>query len=127
MPALIDTIRALPTMLAASRGIVLVAVAWSPGYLRSRPLLSALESSQAQWSPAHPVNFFELWPEKDAQLNEWYEALIHKLPRFELHGHGYGPFWWLRQGEVIDCLSKPYEAGLAILEKRSANVFQGKA
>jgi hypothetical protein len=128
MTALIDNIRTIPTMLGAPRAIVLVAVAWSPWHQRSRPLLVALESSQEEWSPGRPVDFFELWPERDAELNHWYEELIHhSWPRFELHGHGYAPFWWLRQGEVIDCLTNPYEAGLAVLQERSAHVFQSTA
>jgi hypothetical protein len=106
----------------------MIAVAWSPWHQRSRPVLVTLESSQSQWSPGRPVSFFELWPEKDANLNQWYQDLTHqKWPRFELHGHGYAPFWWLRHGEVIDCLSKPYQAGLPGLQKRSTVAFQGEA
>jgi hypothetical protein len=121
----IDSIQSLSSMLMAPRSIGMIAVAWSPWHRRSRPLLAALEASQPDWSVSHPIDFFELWPEKDANLSQWYEELVNRSwPRFELHGHGYAPFWWLRQGEVVDCLSKPYDVELTALQERSKKVFQ---
>jgi hypothetical protein len=42
----------------------------------------------------------------------------------ELHGHGYGPLWWLAGGVVLVCLTKPYERPLASLQQRSAALLQ---
>jgi len=42
---------------------------------------------------------------------------------FELHGHGYGPLWWLADGVILDCLTKPYEPRLRSLKERSAVLF----
>jgi hypothetical protein len=128
MVSVIDNMPSLQQMLSADRAITLVAVPWSPWYRFSRPILDALEVSEAQWSPKCPVKFFVLWPEKDDELNQWYEQLCQQeRPRFELHGHGYAPLWWLARGQVVDCLAKPYEVDAAMLQKRSARAFQSDA
>jgi hypothetical protein len=125
MANVIDNMELLSRVLAAPRAIALVAVAWSPWHRRSLPILERLESSQGQWSPNYPVSFFVLWPEKDGELNRWYDELCRQeYPRFELHGHGYAPLWWLIDGRVVDCLMKPYEANLRALQMRSAKAFQ---
>ncbi|MFL5244031.1 MAG: hypothetical protein ACJ8FY_18160 [Gemmataceae bacterium] len=125
MAYVIDNMGLLAPMLNAPRSIAVVAVAWSPWHYQSRALLQVLESSQEQWSAGRPVDFYALWPEKDAELNRWYGDLIREqYPRFELHGHGYAPFWWLIKGQVVDCLTKPYETKLAWLQDRSARAFR---
>src|SRR5215813_9873275 len=92
----------LPALLAAPRAIVLVSVPWSPWPRKSRDALAALEASREQWSPNAPVAFFALWPEGEDALNRWYEGLCEQYsPRFELHGHGYGPLWWVAGGAVL--------------------------
>lgn len=71
------------------------------------------------------MEFFDLWPERDGELNHWYDALcLSASPRFVLHGHGYGPLWWLSQGEVLECITKPYEHPLEELKKRFALAFR---
>ena len=45
-------------------------------------------------------------------------------PRFELHGHGYGPLWWQFAGVVVECLTKPYEQPLISLQQRSSILLQ---
>jgi hypothetical protein len=125
MASVIDNMGLLAPMLTAPRAIGLVAVAWSPWHRQSRAVLDSLESAQQQWSPGRPVDFYILWPEKDAELNRWYENLCReKYPRFELHGHGYAPLWWLVRGHVIDCLIKPYQTRLETLQQRSVKAFQ---
>lgn len=112
-------------MLSASHTIALVSVPWSPWPRKSREVLAALESTRGQWSPDSPAEFFDLWPERDDELNRWYEALcVSSSPRFELHGHGYGPLWWLAEGKVLGCLTKPYDHTLEDLQQRSAALFQ---
>jgi hypothetical protein len=112
-------------MLSASRAIVLVSVAWSPWPRKSREVLVALEFSRGQWAPNATVEFFDIWPERDDELNHWYEGLcVNSAPPFELHGHGYGPLWWLAKGKVLECLSKPYEYPLETLQQRAAALFQ---
>lgn len=121
MSDVIDNMDGLPALLAARRAVAVIAVAWSPWHRESRAVLGRLETTRSEWSPGRPVGFFILWPESDAELNRWYEAMCqHYLPHFELHGHGYAPLWWLKRGEVVDCLSKPYETELAALQDRSA-------
>jgi len=113
-------------LLAAPRAIVLVTVAWSPWPSRSRHVLGALEETQDRWLPDAPVTFFDLWPEREAELDRWYEGLCATYaPRFELHGHGYGPLWWLAAGAIVDCLTKPYLYPLAELQERSRSAFGG--
>lgn len=125
MATVIDSLGLLPAMHAAPRAIALVAVAWSPWHRRSRLVLDALEASRAEWSPNSPVGFFVLWPEEEDELRRWYEELCRQhAPRFELHGHGYGPLWWLVEGQVVDCMSRPYEAGRPALQERSARAFR---
>ena len=125
MVNVIDNIELLPPLLAAPRAIALVAVPWSPWHAWSRRVLDALESSRALWLPGGQVQFFVLWPERDEKLNPWYEELCQAhYPRFELHGHGYAPLWWLAEGQIMDCLTKPYEMSLEDLQQRSRRAFE---
>src|SRR6476660_4483305 len=113
MAKVIESVAQLPPMLTASRTITLISVAWSPWPRKSRELLAALEATQDQWSPQHPIHFFDLWPERESTLNEWYDSQCKEgSPRFELHGHGYGPLWCLTNGKVTACLAKAYELRL---------------
>ena len=112
-------------MLAAPRAIALISVPWSPWPRKSRDVLAALESSRQLWSPGASVMFFDLWPEREDELNRWYEGLCQShAPRLELHGHGYGPLWWLAGGVVLECLTRPYEQPLASLQRRSAALLR---
>jgi hypothetical protein len=111
--------------LNAARAIVLVSVPWSPWPGKSREVLAALEATRGHWSPDASVEFFDLWPERNEELNRWYDKLCADLsPQFELHGHGYGPLWWLAEGDVLECLTKPYEHALETLRRRSAEIFR---
>src|SRR5437899_3241305 len=119
MPNEVTNIKHLAAILTAPRAIALVSVAWSPWPSISRNILTDLESSRRVWLPSCLVEFFELWPERDESLNSWYEDMCKTYAMiFELHGHGYGPLWWLVSGEVIDCLTKPYEYSLETLQQR---------
>jgi hypothetical protein len=70
------------------------------------------------------VEFFDLWLEQNEELKRWYDAQCASArPMFELHGHGYGPLWWLVNGNVLDCLTKPYEYSLTELQQRSSMIF----
>lgn len=125
MAHVVQTMAQMHPMLSASRAIVLVSVPWSPWPRKSRDMLAALESTLGHWSRGPAVGFFDLWPECDGELNRWYEVLCaNSSPQFELHGHGYGPLWWLAEGEVLDCLSRPYEYTLESLQQRSAGLFE---
>jgi len=125
MAHVVESMLQVSPMLAASRAIVLVSVLWSPWPQKSRDVLAALESSCPQWSPQASVEFFDLWPEREDELNRWYESLcLHSSPRFELHGNGYGPLWWMVEGHVFECLTKPYEYPLKSLKQRSMAIFQ---
>lgn len=127
MAHVIDRMLQVPALQSASRAVALVSVAWSPGPRRSREMLTGLESTQEVWSPDARVEFFDLWPERDDDLNRWYEDLCaFAFPRFELHGHGYGPLWWLSDGKVIECFTKPYEYSLQDLQKRSTQIFESR-
>ena len=124
MVHVVENMRQASQLLSAPRAIVLVSVPWSPWPHKSREVLIALDSTRAFWSPAIVVEFFDLWPERDHELNRWYEALCISLsPRFELHGHGYGPLWWLANGKVLECITKPYDYPLEELRQRSSRVF----
>src|SRR5262245_43923015 len=96
----VERIEQVPLMLTSERAIALVSVPWSPGPVLSRRVLAALESNQEQWLPGVLVAFFDLWPEREEALLAWYEeqCRLH-WPRFELHGHGWGPLWWLVRGQ----------------------------
>jgi hypothetical protein len=124
MVSVIENTRDLAPMLAAPRAMAVVAVDWSPWHRRSVPVLEALEASQAEWSPNHAIRFFLLWPEHDEALNRWYEEKLAEYPQLELHGHGYAPLWWLRDGAIVDCLTRPYELPLAELQMRSTTALQ---
>jgi hypothetical protein len=125
MAHVIEKIRQVSQIQWAGRAIVLVSVPWSPWPSKSREVLAALESTQMQWSRGASARFFDLWPERDGELNHWYETLcIHGSPLFTLHGHGYGPLWWLAEGRILDCLPKPYEYSLESLQQRSAALFE---
>lgn len=120
MPMLVERAQQVPAMVAA-RAIVLVSVPWSPWPRKSRDVLTALEQSLELWSPDASVEFFDLWPEREDGLNRWYEEICKShFPQLELHGHGYGPLWWMAHGVVLDCLTKPYEHPLTLLRQRSA-------
>jgi hypothetical protein len=125
MARVIENMTDLTSMLSSSCAIAIVSVPWSPWHSKSREVLAALESTCRQWSPNASVKFFDLWPERDEELNRWYTALCTNLsPRLELHGHGYGPLWWLAEGEVLECLIKPYEYSLETIQQRSAELFK---
>lgn len=127
MAYVVENIQQASPMLSASRAIALVSVAWSPWPRLSREVLAALESTLGQWSPDPLVELFDLWPERDDELNRWYDALCVSLsPRFELHGHGYGPLWWMANGKVLECITRPYEYPLEELQERSVAVFRGR-
>ncbi|HTI52055.1 MAG TPA: hypothetical protein VL475_13920 [Planctomycetaceae bacterium] len=82
-------------------------------------MLNQLERSRDNWLPGAPVAFFDLWPEREEALHAWYDELCElRFPKFELHGHGYGPFWWLTNGQIVDCLTKPCEHTLEALQQR---------
>ena len=122
----VEGLRDLPGLLAAPRAVAVVSVPWSPWPRRSREALAALERTRGDWSPSAEVAFFDLRPEAGAGLGRWYEAWVAQhAARFELHGHGYGPLWWLAGGAVLGCLAKPYDRPPADLERRSAALFGG--
>jgi hypothetical protein len=124
----VDSMRQVPAMLAARRAVAVISVPWSPWPRKSRELLAVLEQNREQWSPGTPVQFFDLWPEQEEELYCWYEQLCEQYaPRLALHGHGYGPLWWLTRGVVLDCLYKPYEFPLEELQQRSQVVFESVA
>ena len=123
----VTSIKHLPAMLTAPRAIVLVSVAWSPWPSKSRKVLTDLDSNRRLWIPNSLVEFFDLWPERDESLNSWYEEMCKSYSlNFELHGHGYGPLWWLVRGEVTDCLTKPYEHSLETLQQRTTMLFESR-
>jgi hypothetical protein len=121
MAHVIERVQQVPALLTAPRAVALVSVPWSPWPQKSRDVLAVLERSRELWLPDTPVEFFDLWPERDDKLNRWYEGICqsHAL-RFELHGHGYGPLWWLAGGVVLGCQTKPYELPLESLQERAA-------
>jgi hypothetical protein len=124
MSIVINSLGQIPRLMAAPRSIALLFVEWSPGPYRSRVVLNNLEASRNEWSPKHAIEFFEIVPEAQDELNRWYEELCRLYsPRFELHGHGWGPLWWVANGEVLDCLTKPYELPLETSIQRSVNVL----
>lgn len=124
MVHIVENVGQLSAMLTAARAIVIVSVPWSPWPKKSRVALATLEATHGQCSPDASIAFFDLWPERDEKLNRWYESLcVNSSPRFELHGHGYGPLWWLAEGKVLECITKPYDYPLEILQQRSKEVF----
>jgi hypothetical protein len=125
MARVVERMDQVPALLAAPRAVALVSVPWSPWPRKSRDVLVALERNRESWLPGAPVEFFDLWPEREDELNSWYEGMCHShAPRFELHGHGYGPLWWLAGGVVLECQTKPYELPLEALRERSAAIFR---
>ncbi len=124
MATTIERLQQVPVMLAAPRAVTLVSVPWSPWPRKSREVLAELERTRGLWSPGTEVEFFDLWPERDGELNAWYDRTCRDYsPGFELHGHGYGPLWWLSRGVVIGCLTEPYEERLPDLQKYSADLL----
>jgi hypothetical protein len=88
-----------------------VYVDWSPGPRISRANFTALEETRSRWFPEHEVNFYELHPEAEEELNRWYDEMLQTYhPRFALHGHGNGPIWWMERGEVVACTDRPAHA-----------------
>jgi hypothetical protein len=67
----IERVQQVPALLAAPRAIALVSVPWSPWPRKSRQVLAALEGSRPMWSPGAPVECFDLWPEREGELNRW--------------------------------------------------------
>ena len=125
MPHVVESMQQLGPMIAAPRAVVLVSVPWSPWPNKARPSLATLALTRRRWSPVWQVEFFDLRPESDEELNRWYESVLREYwPRFELSAGGYGPFWWVTRGRVIDYLTKPYNLSLEELERRSAAAFQ---
>ena len=119
----IERLDELPPLLAADRAIALVHVPWSPGPRRSQLVLNELDATQQRWS-REPIGFFVLHPESEQRLNDWYMDLCRLYePRFLLHGNGWGPFWWLVRGTIIDCVEKPYEFRIAELVERTVGNF----
>jgi|GEM_PF-6912094 hypothetical protein len=126
MAIIVERGQQLPAMLAAPRAIALVSVPWSPWPRKSRDVLTALERSRELWLPDATVEFYDLWPEEDDELNRWYVGMCQShATRFELHGHGYGPLWWLAGGVVLECLTRPYAQPLELLQQRSAALLAG--
>jgi hypothetical protein len=118
MPTVVDRIEQVARMFTAPRAITLVSVPWFPWPRRSRQVLEALERGCDTWF-GNSIAFFDLWPEQEEELHRWYDELCARShPRFELHGHGYGPFWWIVHGEIADCLTKPYEQSVEALQQR---------
>jgi hypothetical protein len=120
MVLVVERMEQTTRLLAAPRAIALVSVPWSPWPQKSRKVLAVLEESRELWLPAVAVEFFDLWPERDAGLNSWYDRLCESHSQFELHGHGYGPLWWLAGGKMLACRSKPYESPIEDLRGYSA-------
>src|SRR5262249_36958422 len=75
MSVVVERVQQVPPMLAAPRAVALVSVPWSPWPRKSRDVLAALEDSREQWSPDAPVEFFDLWPEREDELYRWYEDM----------------------------------------------------
>jgi hypothetical protein len=73
MPQVVENVEQVYPMLSAFRAVVLVSVPWSPWPRKSRDVLTALEASIEQWSAHASVAFFDVWPERDGELNRWYE------------------------------------------------------
>ena len=119
MPIVVERMDQVAQMLSAPRALTLVSVPWSPWPRQSRRIFDELEKCRESWLPGVPVSFFELQPESDEDLQGWYDKFceVH-FPQFELHGHGYGPFWWLSNGEVLDCLAKPCDHTRYALQQR---------
>jgi hypothetical protein len=119
MPIVVERMDQVAQMFSAPRVLTLVSVPWSPWPRQSRQIFDELEKSRDNWLPGLQVSFFDLRPESDEALHGWYDGFcaIHS-PQFELHGHGYGPFWWLANGEIVDCLTKPCEYTLEALQQR---------
>jgi len=118
MPSIVSTLDGARAVMNAARAVVLVYVEWSPFPRQSQKVLIELEASAEDWC-SEPVAFFVLRPEDDEQINAWYEALMSKHPDMELHGHGYGPFWWIRDRAIVDCMRNPYRLSLEELKSRS--------
>lgn len=127
MVNVIEHLEQTAAMMSAPRAIVLVSVPWSPWPQKSRRTLAALEATRTLWSPNAAVEFFDLWPERNEELNRWYDELCASAsPRFALHGDGYGPFWWMVEGKVLKCLTRPYEIPPQSLQQRSAEIFHDR-
>jgi hypothetical protein len=128
MVVIIERIEQLSAIHSADRAIVLVSVDWSPWPKESRNTMTALEESRDEWSPDSAVEFFDFWPDRDIELERWYDETCRRYaPQFELHGHGYGPFWWMRNGKILDCLTMPYKPPISQLQQRSRAVFAADA
>ncbi len=122
MAVTISHINDLTQLLESDRAIVLVWVGWSRGPYFSRNLLTTLEETVSNWSPNMAVNFYILDVEAEEQLSKWYEnKCLAYQEKFTLHGHGWGPFWWMRQGQIVDCVSIPWKD--CDVQQRSIEAF----
>ena len=92
---------------------------WSPAPQLSLEKLANLQANAPSWCQAGSVDFYMLRPEDDQQLNAWYKSLFNEYPQFALHGHGWGPFWWVKDGKIVDCESHPYAMTDVELRERS--------
>jgi hypothetical protein len=125
MAHVIQCLSQVSQMTSAVRAITVVSVPWSVTPRKSRELMANLEATRASWSPHVDIEFFDIWPEREDELNRWYEEQCQLAwPMFELHGHGHGPLWWHTNGRVLGCLTKPYELPLEEIQRKSTAFFQ---
>lgn len=118
-PTTVSTLPDAKSIFNEERAIVLVYVDWSMTPRLSLDKLNALKATSLEWCPNDPVAFYVIRPEDDNQLNAWYESLFDKYPQFQLHGHGWGPFWWVNDGKIVDCVHKPWNISDDDLRARS--------
>ena len=127
MVHLIETVDQIPALVNASRAIALLSVPWSVWPRKSKKVLELLEKTQTTWASDLRIEYFDIWPEKNEELNRWYEGLCEEYAdQFELHGHGYGPLWWVRDGVILRSMTKPYELDFGEVKRLSAFLLAGK-
>jgi hypothetical protein len=127
MATIIDHGDQVSLLTTTPRAIAMVSVEWSPWHRKSRHVLAALEDTREHWT-VRSVSFFELWPEREQGIRGWYNQLCQSYaPEFELHGHVFGPLWWLVDGDIVGCQLKPYELGLRVLQARSASLLEARS
>lgn len=119
-PTTVSTLPDAKSIFNQDRAIVLVYVDWSTTPRLSLAKLNTLKATTAEWCPNDAVVFYVIRPEDDKQLHAWYESLFAKYPQFELHGHGWGSFWWIKDGKIVDCVNQPWSISDEDLRTRSA-------